>query len=414
MPAALHDCSASSLKGISFETARTVAVDLATPTDRWENVSLALASGRTLAATIVAPQNLPPFDQAAMDGYAVRAAAAGLPRLLPVLGRTRAGDRAAELVSGAAHRVLTGAPLPSGADAVVMQEHVTGDGDRIRLVCDVETGTHIRRCGEDVTRGAAVLEAGRSLSWPEIALLAALGVETVPVRSAVRIALVATGSELCRPGESLTPGAIYDSNSPMLAGLLAGPETRVTTTMVADDAGAIAESLCDLAAEADIVATTAGISVGDEDHVREAVTCAGGRLDVVQVAMKPGKPLVLGRLREACLVGLPGNPQAAAFGALAFIRPMVSALLGKAPAQRLTAELTFSHPRRPSRTELLPVRLAADESGLKAYRCGPEGSHRLMPMVSADAVIILPGAALPAPVGGPFEVLPFDRQRFAE
>jgi molybdopterin molybdotransferase len=398
---------------VPFETARRAAVALARPIGRRENVAPARAAGRILAAPVEAPHPLPAFDQAAMDGYAVRLSGRdGLPMVLPVMGRTMAGDPPGVLAPGAAHRIMTGAALPGGADTVVMQEHATRRGDLVQLAPDVERGAHIRRRGEDIGQGAVVLDRGRTIGWPEIGLLAALGIDAVAVAGPLRIVVVTTGSELRETGAPLPAGAIHDANGPMLAALLASPNADVVSLTVRDDVAAVADALEGAAATADLVITTGGMSVGEEDHVRDAALRAGARFDIVKVAMKPGKPLALGTLGSACLVGLPGNPQAAAYGALAFVRPMMAALLGAAAARPMTAEAAFVCPRRPERTELLPVRLEAGRGRLVAHRSGPEGSHRLMPMVSADAVVVVPGAPTPLERGALLEVLPFDGPRF--
>ncbi|WP_162258882.1 gephyrin-like molybdotransferase Glp [Mesorhizobium sp. Root172] len=398
---------------MSFETARAVAVALAEPLNRQEDVPLARAVGRILAATIEAPCALPPFDQAAMDGYAFRLSGKkGMPLVLPISGRTCAGDKPDVLTPGTAHRVMTGAALPGGADTVVMQEHATRRGDIVQFGLDIEAGAHIRRVGEDVKQGTTILRPGRVIGWTEVALLSALGIATVSVVRPLRIVVLATGNELRDAGEPLPPGAIYDSNGPMLGTLLAGPNVHVTSLTVRDDLTAIAQALESIAGTADLVIVSAGMSVGEEDHVRNAVVRAGGGLDIVKVAMKPGKPLAFGTLAGAYFIGLPGNPQAAAFGALAFVRPMMKALLGQAPANRITAEINFTHPRKPDRTELLPVRLNVEQGRLTAHRSGPDGSHRMMPLVFADAVAVVPGASTPVEVGTPLEVLPFDQPRF--
>ncbi len=414
MGAAHRDCCfRPGTRIVSFETARQVAVALIRPLNSPEQVPLAEAVGRILAATIEAPLALPPFDQAAMDGYAVcLSGRRGVPLVLPVAGCTKAGDAPGVLAPGTAHRVMTGAALPGGADTVVMQEHATRRGDLVQFELGVEPGTHIRRRGEDVAPGTSLLGAGREIGWTDVALLGALGIATVPVARRLRIAVVTTGAELRSAGEPLEAGAIYDANGPMLAALLAAPSTYVTTLTVADDAAALAHALEDSAVSADLVITTAGMSVGDEDHVRDAVARAGGHLEIVKVAMKPGKPLALGILGKAYFVGLPGNPQAAAYGALAFVRPVMAALLGQAPAHRLTAEIGFACPRKPDRTELLAVRLNVEQGRLTAFRSGPDGSHRLMPMAAADGVVIVPGGATPVDAGTSLEVLPFDPLRF--
>lgn len=406
-------CFPSSAELVPFETARHAAVALARPLDRPEDVPLACAAGRISAATIEAPGALPSFDQAAMDGYAIcLSGRRGVPLVLPVAGRTSAGDLPGVLAPGTAHRIMTGAALPEGADTVVMQEQATRRGDLVQFGLDLAPGAHIRRAGEDVARGSAILQPGRMIGWAEIALLAALGIETVPVARRLRIVVLSTGSELRPLGASLPSGAIYDSNGPMLAALLSGPNAHVTPLTVGDDEAAIADMLGRVARSADLVITTAGMSVGEEDHVRDAVMKAGGHLDVVKVAMKPGKPLSFGKIGKTCFVGLPGNPQAAAYGALAFVRPIVKTLLGEAPTRPSTAELRFTCLRKADRTELVPVCLQVEQGRLTARRSGPDGSHRIMPMVSSDAIVIVPGAPQPAEPGTLVEVLPFDRDRF--
>jgi molybdopterin molybdotransferase len=398
---------------VSFEAARLTAMALARRTCRSELVPLAAALGRVLAAPVVAPRALPAFDQAAMDGYAIRLGdRGGLSLLLSVAGKTEAGDPPGVLQPETAHRIMTGAALPQGADTVVMQEHVTLRGDRIELPPDLPANSHIRRAGEDVGQGTAVLMSGRTLGWPEIALLAALGIARVPVAAPVRVAVLATGSELHDAGTEAPAGGIYDSNGPMLAALLAAPGVAVTAVTVGDDLDAVSEALARLAVTADLMITTAGVAEGSRDHVRAAVERAGGALDVVKVAMKPGKPLVLGHLGRAAFVGLPGNPQAAAFAALAFVRPMIRILSGAPAASRLTARLGFAGATRPGRTELVPVRLAAGKGELVAHRTGPDGSHRLLPLVGADAAAILPGTQEPIAPGAVVEILPFDPLRF--
>lgn len=402
-------CFHPSVQTMSFETARNVAVALTQPLTRQEDVPLARALGRISAAKVRARSALPSFDQAAMDGYAFRSGEKGLSMVLPIAGRTCAGDKPGVLARGTAHRIMTGAALPAGADTVVMQEHATRRGDCVQFGLDIETGTHIRRSGEDVKRGTTVLQPGCVIGWPEVALLSALGIATVSVARPLRIVVLATGSELRDVGEALPPGAIYNSNGPMLSALLTGPNAHVTSLTVRDDLDATTHALESIAGSADLIVATAGMSVGEEDHVRDAVILAGGDLDIVRVAMKPGKPLAIGTLAGAYFIGLPGNPQAAAFGALAFVRPMMDALLGRSPANRTTAEMAFTYPRKLDRTELLPVRLNIEQGRLIAHRSGPAGSHRMMPLLAADAVAVVPGAATPMQAGNCLEVLPFSR-----
>jgi len=406
-----RDCFVPAHDLVSFEAARRTALALVGSAIRSEAVPLSDARGRVLAETVIAPRPLPAFDQAAMDGYAYRRCdvQGEPPLLLPVAGKTEAGDLPSALVAGAAHRITTGAAMPHGADVVVMQEEVTLVDGTIALPLGLSANAHIRRAGEDIARGAKVLAAGRAIGWPEVTLLAALGIAAVPVAAIVKIAVLATGSELVPAGEPASASQRHDSNGPMLAALLAAPGVAVETITVGDELGEIAQLLAELSATADVVVTTAGVADGSRDHVRAAVLQAGGTLDVVKVAMKPGKPLALGRIGRAAFVGLPGNPQAAAFAALAFVRPMIDMLRGMPVAKRLTARLAVAQTLRAGRTELVPMRVACEDGTLLAYAAGPEGSHRLAPIAAADAVAVIPGSDGPVAAGTPVEILPFDR-----
>ncbi|CAH1690661.1 Molybdopterin molybdenumtransferase [Hyphomicrobiales bacterium] len=403
-------CFRASSVLVSFETARTAALDMVRPHGRIEHVPIAAAAGRVLARDLAAPHALPPFDQAAMDGYALRFPdRENIRPNLPITGRTEAGDPPGLLLPGTAHSVMTGGILPQGADTVVMLEQAVRRGDSIDIAPGSARGSHIRRAGEDVPAGSLALEQGRHIRWPEIALLAAFGIESVPVAEPVRIAVLVTGSELRGPGKPLPAGSIHDSNGPMLAALLRESGMDISVQRVDDDGAAIAAELARLAGKADIVVTTAGMSVGARDHVPDAVMAIGGQLDIFKIAMKPGKPLALGRIGGAVYVGLPGNPQAVACGALAFLRPMIDAMLGCPAKAPFMAEAAFARGiRSADRTELLPVRLCNRNGRLVAERVGPEGSHRLAPIAAADAMAIIP-APRPLDPGTLVEILPFAR-----
>ncbi|PIP00022.1 gephyrin-like molybdotransferase Glp [Pleomorphomonas carboxyditropha] len=395
----------------SFEAARDKALRLVGPVDRSETVPLDLALGRVLAETVVAPRDLPAFDQAAMDGYAVRLAdVATAP--LRIDGVTRAGDAPARLAPNCAHRIMTGASLPAGADAVIPYEQATIVGEGVAIADTPRSGGNVRRAGEDIARGQTVLPKGRVLAWPDIAALAALGIGAVRVVAPVRIAVLTTGAELRDAGETLPMAAIYDSNGPMLAALLTGRSVEVTKATVGDDYGALVERLAAAGSHCDLVITSAGMSSGDRDLVRGALAAAGGAIAVSAVSMKPGKPLALGTIGRAAFVGLPGNPQAAAFSALAFIRPMIAALSGRPPSAPIMARYMFADGRRTEKTELIPVRLEAESEQLVARRVGQPGSHRLMPLLAANAVAIVPAADTPLEDGDRLEVLPFHDPEF--
>jgi molybdopterin molybdotransferase len=270
---------------------------------------------------------------------------------------------------------------------------------------------NIRRAGEDIARGGTVLPKGRRLSWPEIAALAALGIGSVRVTVPIRVSILTTGAELRSAGEALPAAGIYDSNGPMLMALLASRGVDVTTTTVGDNYGALVEHLAHASRHSDLIVTSAGMSSGDRDLVRAAIAAVGGTITVSSVAIKPGKPLALGTVGGAAFVGLPGNPQAAAFSALAFVRPMIAALSGRPRRAPVMALSAFAIGRPSDKTELLPVTIETVSGELRAHRAGQSGSHRLMPLLAADALAIVP-AAVPLKTGDLFEVLPFHDPEF--
>jgi len=373
-----------------------------------ETVSIADCAGRFLASPVRARFDLPGCDQSAMDGYAVRSAELLPGAMLPLTGRSVAGSAPVTLAPGAAHRILTGAPVPIGADAVIAQEHVRLDGQTVSFGAPPPSGTNIRRQGEDIRAGDTLIRPGQRLDCRHIAILAAQGLETVLVRQRPRVALLASGRELLPPGATLAAGQIHDSNTPMLAALLTewGAVVR-TRAALADDADAIGAGLAEASAAADLVLTTAGISVGDGDHVRGAIEKLGGDLRVLNVAMKPGKPLAAGRLGGAVFIGLPGNPQAALAGAAVFVRPVLGRLAAASMPPVLHARAGFALQRRPGRTEFIPVSLSQNGACLVAQRSGPEGSGRLAPLLAADGLMMLEPWHCDLRAGEILPVLPF-------
>lgn len=378
-----------------------------------EEVPLAAAAGRIVAAPVTAVRDLPPFDQSAMDGYA-------LDRDVPegawveCVGRTAAGDAPGELVPGHPHRIFTGAPVPAGADAVIPQERVVREESRVRTAILPQPGANIRRQGEDIRAGEELIAAGTRLDWRPLTLLAGQGLARIAVRPRVRVALLGSGRELRQPGESAGAGQIYDSNRPMLAALLTlwGAET-VAFPPVADDPEVMRAALAQAAATADLVVSNAGISVGEEDHVRAAVDRLGGALSVLKVAMKPGRPLIAGRLGDTVFLGLPGNPMAALAGAVAFLRPLLARMAGEAPPAGLALRAGFSRRKQPGRTEFVPVRILRREAEWWGVPVGNGGSGQLACLPATAALAVLPagageiaeGTLLPALPFGPTELL---------
>lgn len=395
------------LGALSFEAAGDRVLGLAPGLLPAESIGMAECAGRVLAEAFRAVSDLPRFDQSAMDGYAVRLGDLTPGGWLPVTGRTAAGEAPAMLTAGGAHRIMTGALLPEGADAVIPQESICDRGDVIELAGLPVIGAHIRRRGEDIQAGQALIPAGTLLDWRHITVFAAQGTTTIAVRRPPRVTLLSSGRELRVHGQALAPGQIHDSNLPMLLALLRADGALVTPmAIVADDAAAMRGALRRAAQDADLVITTAGISVGDEDHVREAVQALGGDLAVLSVAMKPGKPLAAGRLGDAVFIGLPGNPMAALAGAVAFVRPLLARMSGLAPAPGLRALAGFSLRRTPGRTELIPVKLCRREACLWAERAGVEGSGRLAPLLEARGFALLAAQDGDIRQGSPIDVLP--------
>lgn len=336
-------------------------------------VDLLQADGRVLAADCIAPLQVPPLDNSAMDGYAVRSAeVAQAGTALPVSQRIPAGQVGTALQVGTVARIFTGAPLPPGADAIVMQEDCTVlDDGRVRFDAVPQPGQFVRRAGQDIALGSTALQAGLRLTPAALGLAASLGLAQLPVARRPRVALFSTGDELALPGsiapQDLPPGHIFNSNRYVLASLLQrwGCEV-VDGGILPDDRVATHAALAQAAQDCDLLVTSAGVSVGEEDHVRPVVEQLGA-LSLWKIAMKPGKPFAFGHVRrssegktagQAHFIGLPGNPVSSLITALVLLRPFVLALQGASvvqpPAHWLTAD--FEITQRDSRREFLRVR----------------------------------------------------------
>lgn len=352
-----------------------------------ETVLVFAAVGRTLAEPVSARLAMPPFTQSAMDGYAL-AAGNGIPSgsRLDVVDRIAAGSVGRRLAEGEASRLFTGAPLPDGTDAVIMQEHVEREGNAITLRRPIRAGDNVRYRGEDIEPLEPLLFAGDRLDARHIALLAAQGIESVDVRARARVAVISTGDELRQPGAGLDAAAIYDSNRPMLLALIAQAGlTAIDGGWVPDDSPQLSARMLEMAAGADLVITSGGASVGEEDHALTALFRAGGQGETLKIALKPGKPAVVGSIGASAYLGLPGNPVSSLVSWLILGHAMVSALEGRPLRQRLRCPMTSRSrfDRRAGRAEFVPARLVED-GGIEIL--GRGGSARLRPLVQADGL----------------------------
>jgi molybdopterin molybdotransferase len=386
---AIHPGLECAVGNVAFEDALRGLLCLVPAPVPFRPVRTGACLGRVLAETVVARRDLPGFDQSAMDGYAIFAADAARQKFLPVIGRTAAGQAPGRLVTPGAYRVFTGAPIPLGADCVVVQEEVQLIEEKLILDAAPPRGANIRRRGEDVRIGDILISAGTVLDWRHQTMLAAQGIQVVAIRRAVRVAVLSTGNELSTTSD-LAPGQIHDSNLSMLAGLLSAWGADVRTTVTSrDDRTAMRAAFQYIAEDVDLVVSTGGISAGEEDHVRAVLHEAGGRAAFLKVAMKPGKPLVFGRLGNAVFLGLPGNPQAALAGAVGFLTPLLARISGTMPPAPCFARSRFAIRHKPGRSEFVPVRLRAPDGCLWAEALGPRGSGRLRPMLDADGLAFL-------------------------
>ncbi|MFA0813220.1 molybdopterin molybdotransferase MoeA [Microbulbifer epialgicus] len=384
-------CSQPGLMPI--ESAREKLLQALSPINGTEILPLAQASGRVLAEDVSSGVNLPPCDNSAMDGYALRHEdlSSGLP--LELIGKSFAGAPFDGVVNpGTCVRIMTGAALPEGADTVVMQEHVDAQGESIRVNCEVRPGDHIRRCGEDVAEGAALLKAGECISVPHIALLAAAGVGTVTVVRKPVIALFSTGDELRQPGEALGKGDIYDSNRIALLAALAQMDLKVLDLgILPDNKQSISDALQRAAKEADAIITSGGVSVGEADYTREVLEELG-EIGFWKVAMKPGKPFAFGFLQGTPFFGLPGNPVSALVTFYQLAVPALSIMKGDqwSGPQTLQAQLLKPLKKKPGRTDFQRGVYRTDGSGVLVVEpVGTQGSHILSGLAVANCFIVL-------------------------
>lgn len=386
----------STLLPVAEAQARLLALGKPRPI---EELPLVAAAGRWATADVIARTDHPFADLSAMDGYAIRFAE--LPGPWRVVGEVVAGAAPGlALAPGEAARIFTGAPVPDGADAILIQEEAARDGDRLMLAGEGPRGpgAHIRRRGMNFAAGDTVIPAGTRLTAARIGLAAMAGHATLAVRRPVRVALVSTGDELAPPGTPLRLGQIPASNAPLLAAMLADLPVEVSDHgIVPDRLEALTETLARAAAEADILVTSGGASVGDHDLVRPALLAAGATLDFWKIAMRPGKPLMAGNLGAAVALGLPGNPVSAFVTAFLFLRPLVAALAGaRAPLPPLVSlPIAADLPANGPRADYMRARLVA--GGVAPVEM--QDSAALPALAAADGLIVRPPHAPAAPRG---------------
>jgi molybdopterin molybdotransferase len=399
--------------------ALAVALSFVRPIDGAEDVQLSNAIGRITAETMRSAVPLPPFDQSAVDGYAIHEGdLAGMKgRSLRLSGRVVAGATSVQAIkTGLTVKLLTGAPIPAGTGAVVMEEKVRMNGADIGFASDAEPGMNIRRRGEDVGEDSIIVQSATVIDARHVAILAAAGIDRLAVRKRVRVAVMSTGNELAPPGVLLEGHQLHDANGPMLMGLLAAPGARVENIgRHGDDRLRLARTFALASSSFDLIVCSGGVSGSDADHVVPAIRDAGGECVSMSLALKPGKPLAAGRLGTATILALPGNPAAAMVGALLFARPILEALAGlqpsKSAATAARTDSVFFH--RTGRVEFVPAAVtASNPDGVpRIQKLGRGGSARLLPLILADGLARIPADVGDLPAGAWIEFYPF-KSRF--
>jgi molybdopterin molybdotransferase len=408
------DCFAFSGPLLPVEEVERIINERVAAVAEIESVPLRAACGRVLAAAIVAPMDLPPFDNSAVDGYAVRhadLAGKGESRLA-IVDRVTAGHAASRaLAAGEAVRIFTGAPMPPGADTVFMQEDVRLEGETVVVPAGLRIGANRRLAGEDVRSGSVVLPAGRRLAAQHVALAAAIGLTSLDVRRRVRVAVFSTGDEIVEPGAARPAPAFFDANRYLLAGLIEGlGGTPTDLGILPDDPAALARALAAAAHTHDLVLTSGGVSTGEADHVRRAVEMIG-RLVFWRLAIKPGRPVAMGVIpgamhaADAAFVGLPGNPAAVYVTFARVVRPLLLRLAGaeSAPLVPMPVRAAFAYRKKAGRREYVRVRLTRTPDGaVAAVKHAQDGAGVITSLTETDGLVelleeateIAPGASV--------------------
>jgi molybdopterin molybdotransferase len=386
------DCFAFSGPLLPLADMEGLIAERVVPISETETVKVRDARGRVLAGDVIAPLNLPPFDNSAVDGYAIRhgdLATQGDTRLA-VTGRVTAGSAASDPIPpGQAVRIFTGAPMPQGADTVIMQEDTRVEGGTVIVPAGLKVGANRRLAGEDVRKGFVVLRAGRRLAAQDVALAAAIGLTELTVRRRVRVALFSTGDEIVEPGTARPDSALYDANRYLLAGMLERLGAEATDLgILKDDRAALAGAITAAARAHDLVLTSGGVSTGEADHVRDAVEDVG-RLVFWRVAIKPGRPVAMGVVGGAAFVGLPGNPVAVFVTFARVVRPLLLRLAGALPEplMPLPVRVQFSYKKKKGRREYVRVALRSGADGtVEAIKHPQEGAGIITSLTETDGL----------------------------
>jgi molybdopterin molybdotransferase len=393
------DCFAFSGPLMPLDEMERLIAERIVPVAETERVSLAAAGGRVMAVDIEAPVDLPPFDNSAVDGYAVRHADLNGDNetRLKVTGRLRAGQGTKNAVGKAeAVRIFTGAPMPQGADTVFMQEDVRLDADAVIVPSGLKAGANRRLAGEDLRAGAVALAGGTVLDAAQIALAAALGLTEIEVRRRLRVAIFSTGDEVVEPGSAREAASIFDANRFLLAQLLGHLGALVTDLgILPDDPETLARALGDAAGRHDLVLTTGGVSTGEADYVRDAVERVG-KLVFWRVAIKPGRPVAMGVLRSAnsgeaaAFIGLPGNPVAVFVTFVRVVRPLMLRLAGAQPRtpMPLPVRTAFAYRKKKGRREYVRVALRRRADGeIEAVKHPQDGAGVITSLTQTDGLL---------------------------
>ena len=379
-----------------------------------ETVELRSALGRILSADIIADRSVPPHDNSAVDGYAVffEDLNADSDTRIPVTGRVAAGyplERRAR--RGEAIRIFTGAPMPDGMETVFMEEDCEADGNDVILPAGLKQGANRRKKGEDIEQGSVILKAGQRLRPQELGLAASVGLQELKVMGTLRVAVFSTGDEVCDPSDQAPEGSIFDANRYSVMSMLEGMSCHVTDLgILPDDEETIALAIGGAAKDHHVIVTSGGVSAGEEDHVKAAVE-RHGSVDFWRLAIKPGRPIALGRIGDAAFIGLPGNPVAAMVTFMVIARSVLLMLMGAsetvAPRYAVTAE--FDHQKKTGRREWLRAILSETAgAGLSVKKFRSSGAGVLTSMVAADGLVELPEDIESVAPGDVVQFLPFN------